>query len=162
MQRWYFPKCQCQNSTALYLWRHRLMRNLILWAIPSSRVILISPRQMTTASQMLCRCQRTVTLLCKVGLLTWLTRGRQLSLLSQLVQANVVEFAQFHKEWQNSCPNGISMETKVCTRWHLKLLLAIQMKTSSTMPIFNFKSEWETLSHSMQKWWVTLCIFNKR
>jgi hypothetical protein len=32
-------------------------------------------------------------------------------------------------------------ETKVCTTWHLKLLLAIQMKTSSVTLIFNFKSK---------------------
>ncbi len=67
-----------------------------------------------------------------------------------------------HKEWPNPCPNGVYMETKVCTTWHLKPLLVIQMKTSSATPIFNFKSGWETLLHSMQKWWVTSCIFNKR
>ncbi len=32
------------------------------------------------------------------------------------------------------------MEIKVCITWHLELLMVIQMKTSSMMPIFNFKS----------------------
>ncbi len=63
-----------------------------------------------------------------------------MSLLLQLVQANVDEFTPCYEEWWNLCPNRISTETKACTIWHLKLLLVKQMKTSSTMPIFNFKS----------------------
>jgi hypothetical protein len=141
MQRWHFPRCPRQNSTALYLWRHHLRRNLTLWANPSPGLIHSTPGQMTTASLMwLCRCQRTIALLGEIGIQTRLRKWGQLSLLSQLVQANLDKFAPCHREWWNPCPIGISMETKVCTTWHLKLLLVIQMKISSTMPIFNFRA----------------------
>jgi hypothetical protein len=39
-----------------------------------------------------------------------------------------------------SVSQQIPMETKVCTTWHLKLLMAIRMKTFSMTPIFYFKS----------------------
>jgi hypothetical protein len=52
-----------------------------------------------------------------------------------------------HTSWQNQASHmtddvtSVELKTKVSITWHLKLLLAIQMKTSSTTPIFNFKHE---------------------
>ncbi len=67
-----------------------------------------------------------------------------LSLLSQLVLANVVGFARCHEEWQN-------LLRKVSTIWHISPLSKKPMKTSSTTRTLNFKSGCEILSRSMQK-----------
>ncbi len=92
-------KVSVPNQHSVMYWRCRLLRSLILWAILSTILIPLTPLQMTTVSQRLRRCQRTVTLLSKIDLLTGLMRWWQLSLLSQLVQANVDKFAPCHKEW---------------------------------------------------------------
>ncbi len=104
---------------------------------------------------------RTVAHLNRLRLLTQLRESRKLSLLSQLVQANVGAFAPCHEEWPILCSDEISSETKVCTTWLCNLLRAKLLKTSSMTPTFNHRSGWGTLLHSRQKWWETLCIFNK-
>ncbi len=96
-----------------------------------------------------------------LGLLTQLRGSHQLGLVSQLVRANVGEFAPCHKEWLIPYPNK-KLEAKVCTTWLCSLLWAKLLKTSSMTPTFNYRSGWGTLSHSTQKRWVTSCIFNKR
>ncbi len=93
--------------------------------------------------------------------LTRLRKSHQLSLLPQLVQANMGKFAPCHKEWPIPCPNKISSEANVCTTWLYSLQWAKLLKTSSMTPTFNYMNRWGTLSGSMQKWWVTSCIFNK-
>ncbi len=67
-----------------------------------------------------------------------------LSLLSQLVLANVVGFARCHEEWQN-------LSLKVSTIWHTSPLSKKLMKTSSMTHTLNFKSGCETLLRSTQK-----------
>ncbi len=67
-----------------------------------------------------------------------------LSLLYQLVQVNVGEFARCHEEWRN-------LLLKVSTIWHTSTLSKRLMNTSSMTRTLNFKSGCKTLSRSMQK-----------
>ncbi len=159
----FFRRCQHQNSIALYLWRHHLKKKLILPANQFLCPLCMTSHQMITMSQTENHMwQRTFIHLDGIRLLTQMRESHQLSLLSWLVQANAEELAPFYKEWLNPCPNKISLETKVCTTWLQKLIWAKVVKTSSMTPTFNYKSGWGTLLPSMQKWWVTSCIFKKR
>ncbi len=88
--------------------------------------------------------QRMCDHLTNPGLLIEVRELQVLSLLSQLVLANVVEFAQCHEEWQN-------LSLKVSTIWHTNPFLKKPMKTSSMTRTLNFKSGCETLLRSMQK-----------
>jgi hypothetical protein len=79
------------------------------------------------------------------GLLIEVRELQVLSLLSQLVLANMVGFARCHEERQN-------LSLKVSTIWHTSPLLKIPMKTSSTTRTLNFKSGCETLSTTEAKY----------
>ncbi len=75
------------------------------------------------------------------GLLIEVRELQVLSLLSQLVQANLDGFAQCHEEWRN-------LSLKVSTIWHTSPLSKRPMKTSSMTHTLNFKSGCKTLLRS--------------
>ncbi len=162
MWRLPFPRCQCQISTALCIWRHRLMRNLILWAILSSILIPLTPHWMTTASWRLCRCQRTVTLLSKnqsshttdemMPVEPTVTAGTsqrgQVCTMSQ-------RMAEFVSQWDFYGNQGMHYKASQATtgNTYKDLFHDAHLQLQECM---------RTLLRSMQKWWVTSYTFNKR
>ncbi len=132
----FFPRCHCQNSIALYLWRHCLRKKLILRANPSSCLLCMRSHWMITSFQMENHTyQRTVAHLDRLRLLTQIRESHQLSLLSQLVQAKVDKFALCHKKWLNPCPNKIYKATKLCTTWLPKLKWASWWRPLPWLPL---------------------------